>query len=86
MYEYSVWHDPRIIDWAISRWPPARVCYTCVMERDYEVNSVAIAPQMTIEHYQLAGVEGTFSIGTATIIDLGRISVSYYNSNYNLQK
>jgi len=62
MYEYSVWHDPRIIDWAINRWPPARVCYTCVMERDYEENSVAIAPQMTIDHYQLAGVEGTFSI------------------------
>jgi len=62
MYEYSVWHDPRIISWAINRWPPARVCYTCVMERDYEENSVAIAPQMTIDHYQLAGVEGTFSI------------------------
>jgi len=62
MYEYSVWHDPRIIANAINRWPPARVCYTCVMERDAELNSVAIAPQMTIDHYEMAGVEGTFSL------------------------
>jgi len=62
MYEYSVWHDPRIIANAINRWPPARVCYTCVMERDAELNSVAIAPQMSIDHYEMAGVEGTFSI------------------------
>lgn len=62
MYEYSVWHDPRIITNAINRWPPARVCYTCVMERDAELNSVAIAPQMTIDHYEMAGVEGTFSL------------------------
>jgi len=62
MYEYSVWNDPRNIAHAINRWPPARVCYTCVMERDAELNSVAIAPQMTIDHYEIAGVEGTFSL------------------------
>ena len=62
MYEYSVWHDPRDLSAAINRWRPARVCYTCVMVRDAELHSSSIAPQMIIEHYEVAGVRGTFSM------------------------
>ena len=62
LYEYSVWHDPRDLNAAINRWRPARVCYTCVMARDAELHTDVIYPQITIEHYEIAGVTGTFSI------------------------
>jgi len=62
IYTYSVWHDPRDLAKQINREEPVSVCYHCVMVRDQEKNSLLIKPQMTIDHYDTMGVEGTFTI------------------------
>jgi len=62
IYTYTVWHDPRDLTKQINREEPVSVCYHCEMVRDQEKNSLLIKPQMTIDHYDTLGVEGTFTI------------------------